>query len=302
MGNSNAKSDTKEETKKLSGGDGKEKKADETDYQKILFMKITDKFDPNSEHKETVEEKALRHQKFIQEKLDFIRDLHVRKLVKLDEPEKAPDHEETLAKEEGGGDDDEDPAEKKKKLLEKKSKQHRYSGKYPLHAAAEAGETAVVKFLFDLGVRVDCSDKIMSTPLHRAVAMGHKDIVKQLLEYNANVHTVNKIGNTALHIASMWGHTDIARLLLSASAYTQINKPNYVMMTPLDYARSKDMKMLLMTFRPEDSKTVDPVRGLPIAAIPEEQQHVHVVDPQAVAVSVPPPAATRTPSLNIHVA
>ena len=70
-------------------------------------------------------------------------------------------------------------------IWERRSKQTKEAGETPLHVAAAAGHTAVVRLLLEKGAKIDAIDSDRITPLQRAVESGHIDTVEFLLEKNA---------------------------------------------------------------------------------------------------------------------
>ena len=70
-------------------------------------------------------------------------------------------------------------------IWERRSKQTKEAGETPLHVAAAAGHTAVVRLLLEKGAKINAIDSDRITPLQRAVESGHIDTVEFLLEKNA---------------------------------------------------------------------------------------------------------------------
>jgi hypothetical protein len=98
---------------------------------------------------------------------------------------------------------------------------------------------------------IESLNKLGSSPLNAAVADVKVPIeaVKLLLEYGADMQSRTLIGNQALHIASYIGNIAAVEVLLSrASAAVRnamINDTNLAGLSPLDYARTKQVKALL---------------------------------------------------------
>ena len=121
-----------------------------------------------------------------------------------------------------------------------------------LHKAAEKGHTAAVELLFYAEADIEAKNRIGSTPLHRAVSTKQPDVVAQLLRHGARLDAVNAIGNTALHIASYQGDVEMATLLVTHAkheAYRLVVAVNQAGVTPIDYARKKQMHTLLSSYR-----------------------------------------------------
>ena len=123
-------------------------------------------------------------------------------------------------------------------------------GGTPLHVAADAGRTALVKALLDAGAdalaqdavrwrwqslrrallclpmraaltRTYAASQYKRVPLHRAVRNGHAATVAALLAAApGGVDTPNENGWTPLIYAARWGHSELVAALLSAGADT----------------------------------------------------------------------------------
>ncbi|CAG5121279.1 unnamed protein product [Candidula unifasciata] len=61
-----------------------------------------------------------------------------------------------------------------------------YQGRFPLHYAADYGQTEVLEYLLSKGATIDATDKYGITPLLSAIFEGHTASVKLLLEKGAN--------------------------------------------------------------------------------------------------------------------
>jgi ankyrin repeat protein len=92
----------------------------------------------------------------------------------------------------------------------------------PLSYAAYKGSVRTVRFLIDLGARVDTDvDKGMSyvpTPLMMAAMMGHADCVATLLNAGADARIRVKDGHTARELALKYRHERLARVLACAES------------------------------------------------------------------------------------
>src|SRR5215471_3696028 len=95
----------------------------------------------------------------------------------------------------------------------------RYSGRTLLHAAAAAGNAAIVKLLLQLGANPDVLDSGGHTPLYSVAnecrAPGGADVVRALAQAGANVNARDGVKHcTALHMAARRGNVEIAEALL----------------------------------------------------------------------------------------
>jgi hypothetical protein len=98
----------------------------------------------------------------------------------------------------------------------------------PLSYAAYKGSVRTVKFLIDLGARVDTDvDRGMSyvpTPLMMAAMMGHAECVETLLYAGADARIRVKDGLTARELALKYRHDRLARVLAGAEGLGPGNK------------------------------------------------------------------------------
>jgi hypothetical protein len=74
-------------------------------------------------------------------------------------------------------------------------------GKTALHVAAQAGNTAFINLLCDVGADVDLTDLQGNTPLHYASAWGHVETIRVLLERGCQFGARNFEGFTASDFA-----------------------------------------------------------------------------------------------------
>jgi ankyrin repeat protein len=82
-----------------------------------------------------------------------------------------------------------------------------------IRTAAHFGKTDVLRRLVEVGVPVNCHDKIGWTPLIYAAWNGHVDTVRGLLQAGANPNLPDTNGKTPAEWATRAKHADIAKLL-----------------------------------------------------------------------------------------
>lgn len=136
-------------------------------------------------------------------------------------------------------------------------------GLTPVLGAAQANDTAMVRFLLDKGAKADEADKAGNTPLMWAASHGNAGLVKTLLAKGTrvNARTAKELGPgvkngpialgdlTALLLAASGGSVETVRLLLEAGA--DVNARDVRGMTPLmlavatDHPSPKIIEMLL---------------------------------------------------------
>lgn len=91
-------------------------------------------------------------------------------------------------------------------------------GESPLHAAASAGNTAVVEQLIRAGARPEVADADGETPLHRAAGANHAGAIQALGEGRAGLETADRRHLTPLGLACQQGSWDAAVALLQLGA------------------------------------------------------------------------------------
>jgi ankyrin repeat protein len=93
----------------------------------------------------------------------------------------------------------------------------------PLHCAAAAGQTAVVRSLLTHGATLEARDCDGFTPLIVAAENGRVDIVRLLLAKRADVNARSPIGgDTPLHRAALNGNVEVVRMLLAHGAKVNV--------------------------------------------------------------------------------
>ncbi|KAJ1479442.1 ankyrin repeat-containing domain protein [Baffinella frigidus] len=90
------------------------------------------------------------------------------------------------------------------------------SGSTPLHFAAKAGRTAIVRMLLDSGA--DCNLKAGDgrTPLHRAAGDGHRKVCIVLLNHGADIVARDHAGRIPEDFATARGQAHVVALLRRA--------------------------------------------------------------------------------------
>lgn len=83
-------------------------------------------------------------------------------------------------------------------------------GETPLHLAARANQTDIVRILLRNGASVDAQAREDQTPLHVACRLGNSDIVMLLLQHGASVNATTKDSYTPLHIAAKEGQEEVS--------------------------------------------------------------------------------------------
>ena len=110
-----------------------------------------------------------------------------------------------------------------RKRLNTKAKIHlvQTDGKMPLHLAAEKGHLSCLKWLLEMGAKINArvrSSTNSATPLHLAAENGHLECLKCLVELGADVNATNINGETALHLAAYNGHVGCLKTLIESEA------------------------------------------------------------------------------------
>ena len=88
----------------------------------------------------------------------------------------------------------------------------------PLHSAAAAGQTEVVRLLLDRGAAVDAGDSDLSTPLDVAALRGHLETTELLLANGADLAFQDNNGAWSLSFAVAGGHQEVTDRLIDAGA------------------------------------------------------------------------------------
>ncbi|KAF8407516.1 hypothetical protein HHK36_006650 [Tetracentron sinense] len=96
------------------------------------------------------------------------------------------------------------------------------SGRRPLEAAAESGETLIVELLLANQASTEGPESSTWGALHLAARGGHMEVMRLLLLKGANMNALTADGYTALHLAVDESQRDSARLLLASGAKADI--------------------------------------------------------------------------------
>ncbi|XP_055383981.1 ankyrin-3 isoform X2 [Condylostylus longicornis] len=111
-------------------------------------------------------------------------------------------------------------------------------GQTPLHVASRLGNIDIVMLLLQHGANVDSKTKDLYTPLHITAKEGQEEVASVLLENNANIDATTKKGFSPLHLAAKYGNVNVAQLLLQKGAQVDTQGKNGV--TPLHVANHYD--------------------------------------------------------------
>ena len=123
-----------------------------------------------------------------------------------------------------------------------------YSRRFPLHTAAQQGNTAEITRLVAEGADPNARDEKGwaplhevaggETPLHAATRGGHTDAIATLLELGADLHARDAYGETPLHKAAWNGDPETIRALIELGA--QLNAQDGFGDTPLHIVAEND--------------------------------------------------------------
>ena len=117
-------------------------------------------------------------------------------------------------------------------------------GYFPVHAAAQHGNTAALDYLQLMGADIRVVDGMNRTPLHWSAFKGEVITTQWLLQEGLDVAVVDSVGRTAVHWAASQNNVDILRLLISHIDSTVVQVRLLALkdsegFTPLALAQSK---------------------------------------------------------------
>ena len=92
-----------------------------------------------------------------------------------------------------------------------------------LHIAAGKGHADVVALLLDVGANsnIEVNNGYATLPIHWAAAAGETEIVRLFLASGVSVDSPSGVGTTALHLAAFAVHTETALFLIEQGANTE---------------------------------------------------------------------------------
>ncbi|KAL9957509.1 hypothetical protein ACROYT_G039148 [Oculina patagonica] len=107
------------------------------------------------------------------------------------------------------------------------------NGQSPLHFAARKGHIRIMEILLNEGgIPVNLEDNDKATPLHTAAQAGQTDVIRKLVLYGGDMALRDNDGYTPLHLAAREGHVDAFREMLRKAKYgglstrTLLNSPD----------------------------------------------------------------------------
>ena len=122
-----------------------------------------------------------------------------------------------------------------------------WSGRTPLHWAAQFGLVDVADLLIQNGAGVDPQENDGSTPLHWAAREGHHEVVRLLLAHGAKPDVKDHESRTPLHFAAWRGKLQAVEELLRAGANPGIRDKSGK--TPLHEARATGRREIMERLR-----------------------------------------------------
>ncbi|KAG9288297.1 hypothetical protein G9A89_021328 [Geosiphon pyriformis] len=134
--------------------------------------------------------------------------------------------------------------------------QDKETGRTHLHNHAKRGRVQEISLLLETCANPNAKDHDGRTPLHDAAFEGHFDAVQVLLAFKGDPNIEDRTKkNTPLHEAARKGHVTIVDLLLQAGA--QPNLKNLEGITPLNIAKSEEVKIIIKRFLTEKGISLD---------------------------------------------
>ena len=101
-----------------------------------------------------------------------------------------------------------------------------WTGKTPLHYAAEYGNLEIAVLLLDAGANARHVDDDKATALHHAAVGGFVDVAKLLLHHGADINVKDKRAETPMDGAVFFGHTNVSDLLKEYYGITRYERGN----------------------------------------------------------------------------
>jgi len=105
-----------------------------------------------------------------------------------------------------------------------------WTGKTPLHYAAEYGNLEIAVLLLDAGANVRHVDDDKATALHHAAVGGFVDVTKLLLAHGADINAKDKRAETPMDGAVFFGHTNITDLLKEYIGITRYERGDHFLL------------------------------------------------------------------------
>ena len=131
-----------------------------------------------------------------------------------------------------------------------------WSGRTPLHWAAQFGLVDVADLLIQSGAIVDRQGQDGATPLHWAAREGHHEVVRLLLARGAKPDVKDHEGRTPLHFGAWRGKLEVVEELLRAGAKPGIRDKSGK--TPLHEAKATGRQEIMERLRDAQVRTADP--------------------------------------------
>jgi ankyrin repeat protein len=144
----------------------------------------------------------------------------------------------------------------------------------PLHWAASAGETEVVKLLLESGAKPEAGDEHGRPPMELAVRGGFSEVVGLLVDAGVDVDSRDEHGWTPLYLAALYGREGVARVLLDRGA--DVNGRDQRNSTPLHcaarYSPPELVKLLIARGADVNARTDEGWTPLHSAAVNERSR------------------------------
>ncbi|CAE7752551.1 Tnks [Symbiodinium sp. CCMP2592] len=133
-------------------------------------------------------------------------------------------------------------------------------GALAAHRAAIHNRAATLRFLHEVGVSINATDKFGQTPAHVAAKRGNVEALEALREAGADMEAADDAGDTPLHAAAFYCEVEAVRFLIQAGVNkTAVNKNGK---TPADInacAYEQEVELLLQD--EEAGQSLQPTAG-----------------------------------------